>query len=241
MMNSIMPLTYQNPEFSYQRSPDQDASQIVTHPVIIVGAGPTGLTVALDLASREIPVVVLSKDTTVSIGSRAICFSKKTLEIMNRLNPEMAAKMLDKGITWNRGKVFYKDNKVYEFNLLPESAHKFPAFINLQQYYFEEYLIEVIQKHTLIDLRWHNEVIHIQQKNDKVWLEIQTPEGNYELKADYLLACDGAHSLIREKTGASFSGEQFDENFLIADITMEGKFPTERWFWFDPPFNPGFS
>ncbi|MCB0839761.1 MAG: FAD-dependent monooxygenase, partial [Bacteroidetes bacterium] len=98
MMNPIMPSTYQNPEFSYQRSSDQDASQIVTHPVIIVGAGPTGLTMALDLASREIPVVVLSKDTTVSIGSRAICFSKKTLEIMNRLNPEMAAKMLDKGI-----------------------------------------------------------------------------------------------------------------------------------------------
>ncbi len=237
----ILPSTYQNPIYPYKRSSDQDAIHPKHHPVVIVGAGPVGLTAALDLANRGIPCVVLGKGKTVSIGSRAICFAKKTLEIVHRLDRPTAERMLRKGVTWHKGKVFYQQDPVYEFDLLPESGHKAPAFINLQQYYFEEYLVDAVTAHPLIDLRWQNELVDSRQVGEEVELTVKTPEGDYELKVDYLLACDGVKSPTRERMGIPFEGETFEENFLIADITMQSDFPTERWFWFDPPFNKGYS
>lgn len=240
-MPNTLPGTYSNPVFAYRRSADQDAARPVRHPVVVVGAGPTGLVAALDLAAQGIPCVVLTKGNTVSTGSRAICFSKRTLEIIHRISPETAGRMLQKGVVWDTGKVFYRDSLVYHFHLLPEEGHKIPAFINLQQYYFEEYLIEAILAHPLIDLRWEHEVTGVVPGKAWVGLTVQTPDGPYALEAAYLLACDGVHSRVREVLDIPFEGEHFDENFLIADIRMGEAFPAERWFWFDPPFNPGFS
>jgi 3-(3-hydroxy-phenyl)propionate hydroxylase len=84
--------------------------------------------------------VVLDDNNTVSVGSRAICFAKRTLEILDRLG--CGQPMLDKGVTWQHGRVFFQEREVYDFNLLPEGGHRWPAFINLQQYYFEEYLVD---------------------------------------------------------------------------------------------------
>jgi 3-(3-hydroxy-phenyl)propionate hydroxylase len=240
-MSRILPSTYTNPVYPYIRSADQDAEETVRHPVVIVGAGPVGLSAALDLASRGIQTVVLCKDNTVSVGSRAICFSKKTLEIVHRFAPDAAAAMLEKGVIWNLGKVFFRENLVYEFNLLPEEGHKIPAFINLQQYYFEEFLVHAAQKQDLIDLRWGHALTDHKALEEGVALTVETPDGPYQIYADYLLACDGVRSPIRERMGIPFEGEKFEENFLIADIVMENDFPTERWFWFDPPFNKGYS
>lgn len=238
-MNWVKPKTYTNPIFEHKRSHDQDAATPAHHQVIVIGGGPTGLTAALDLASKGISSVILMRENTVVLGSRAICFSKKTLEIVNRL--KQVDKMLDKGVTWNIGKVFYDEELVYEFNLLPEKGHKIPAFINLQQYYFEEYLVRAITQDPMIDLRWKEEMIDIKQDSDQVLVTVKTPTGNYQITSDYVLACDGVHSPTRKKLGLPYEGEQFAENFLIADITMLKEFPTERWFWFDPPFNRGYS
>ena len=238
-MNQVLPKTYTNPIFHYKRSSDQDARRPKRHQVVIIGAGPSGLIAALDLANRGIPNVIITRENTVSIGSRAICFGKKTLEVVNRL--KLVDRMLDKGIVWNLGKVFYDENLVYEFNLLPETGHKIPAFINLQQYYFEEYLIDAIQQDPLIDLRWEEEMVDVEQDDEKVIVTIKTPEGLYQIEAEYLLACDGVNSTTRKKLDIPYEGEKFEENFLISDITMENDFPTERWFWFDPPFNRGHS
>ena len=238
-MNWVKPKTYTNPIFEHKRSHDQDAATPAHHQVIVIGGGPTGLTAALDLASKGVSSVILMRENTVVLGSRAICFSKKTLEIVNRL--KQVDKMLDKGVTWNIGKVFYDEELVYEFNLLPEKGHKIPAFINLQQYYFEEYLVRAITQDPMIDLRWKEEMIDIKQDSDQVLVTVKTPTGNYQITSDYVLACDGVHSPTRKKLGLPYEGEQFAENFLIADITMLKEFPTERWFWFDPPFNRGYS
>ena len=146
-----MQKTYSNPIYPYRKSPDQDAASAVHHPVIIIGAGPCGLAAALDLAKQGQASVVLDDNNTVSVGSRAICFSKRTLEIMDRYG--CATPMVDKGVTWQKGKVFFKEEQVYEFDLLPESGHKLPAFINLQQYYFEEYMVNLADQDPLIDLR----------------------------------------------------------------------------------------
>ncbi|MBO6511813.1 MAG: FAD-dependent oxidoreductase, partial [Roseibium sp.] len=231
--------TYQYPEFDYQQSEEQRAGQVARHPVVVIGAGPIGLTAALDFAQRGIPTVVLDDNNTVSIGSRAVCYAKRPLEIWDRLG--CADRMIEKGVEWQIGKVFFKDDLAYTFDLLPEDGHKVPAFINLQQYYLEEYMIDACKTSNLIDLRWKHKLINLTQEGDVVTLTVETPDGVFQMEADWVLACDGANSDTRKMVGAGFSGQFFQDRFLIADIIMKANFPTERWFWFDPPFHRGQS
>ena len=234
---------FETPLYPYARSADQDAPSPVRHPVVVVGAGPIGLGAAIDLAQHDVPVVVLDDNDKVSWGSRAICFAKRPLEILDRLG--CGAPMVDKGVTWNTGKVFFDERQVYAFNLLPETGHKRPAFINLQQYHFEKYMVdrvlELKAEGKAIELRGGNKVTAIDPKDDHVLISVDTPDGPYTIEADWLIACDGATSPIRSMMGLDFVGRVFEDNFLIADVVMEADFPTERWFWFDPPFNRGQS
>ena len=151
-------------EFDYVRHPDQDAAQPVRRPVVVVGAGPVGLALAIDLAQREVPVVLLDDDHTLSTGSRAICFAKRTLEIFDRLR--CGDRMVAKGVSWRVGKVFFRDALVYAFDLLPQAGHERPAFVNLQQYYVEGYLAERAAQLPLVDLRWNNEVVGVEPQAD---------------------------------------------------------------------------
>ena len=228
-------------QFGYRRHSDQDrpTANAARHPVVVVGAGPVGLTLAIDLAQRGHSVVLLDDADRIGEGSRAICFSKRSLELWDRLG--VGERMVEKGVVWNVGKIFLKDELVYRFDLLPEDGHKMPAFINLQQYYAELFLVERAAELPGIDLRWRNKVVGLEQRNDHAVLAIETPEGRYHLKADFVVACDGARSALRGFVGADFSGEVFEDQFLIADVKMTADFPTERWFWFDPPFHSGQS
>ncbi|VAV92750.1 Monooxygenase family protein [hydrothermal vent metagenome] len=234
---------FEVPLYPYQRSPDQDRKTPVRHPVIVVGAGPVGLVAAIDLALQDIPVVVVDDNDKVSWGSRAICFAKRPLEILDRLG--CGDQFVDKGVTWNTGKVFFDGEDVFKFNLLLESGHKRPAFINLQQYYFEEYLVKRVEELKAagkpIELRGNHKVIAVDNQPDHVVLSLETPEGSYKLEADWVIACDGATSPVRTMLDLDFVGRTFEDNFLIADVVMAADFPTERWFWFDPPFNRGKS
>jgi 3-(3-hydroxy-phenyl)propionate hydroxylase len=231
--------------FAYRRSPDQDAAGVRHHGVVIIGAGPVGLTLALDLARRGVQVLLLDDATRIGEGSRAICFAKRTLEIFDRFRPagnsSLGERMVAKGVTWSKGKVFLKDVPLYDFDLLPEGGHKMPAFINLQQYHVEQYLVEAVLAEPLIDLRWGNKVDTVTQITRHVRLTVETPDGTYGVECDWLVACDGSRSPTRAMMGLDFAGEMFDDQFLIADVKMAGAFPTERWFWFDPPFHGGQS
>jgi 3-(3-hydroxy-phenyl)propionate hydroxylase len=234
---------FETPLYPYARSSDQDAETPVRHPVIVVGAGPVGLAAAIDLAQHNVPVVVIDDNDKVSFGSRAICFAKRPLEILDRLG--CGEPMVEKGVTWNTGKVFFDERQVYAFDLLPEQGHKRPAFINLQQYHFEKYMVDrVLELQAAgkqIEIRGGSRVTSIKPRPDHVRLTVETPDGPYELEADWLIACDGAASPIRAMMGLDFVGRVFEDNFLIADVIMDADFPTERWFWFDPPFNRGQS
>jgi 3-(3-hydroxy-phenyl)propionate hydroxylase len=234
---------FETPLYPYRRSPDQDSGIPVRHPVIIIGAGPVGLVAAIDLAQHDVPVLVLDDNDKVSWGSRAICFAKRPLEILDRLG--CGQRMVDKGVQWNVGKVFARDRIIYEFNLLPEAGHKRPAFINLQQYHLENFLIdrviELRAEGKPIEIRGKSKLVGLTPHRDFVSLDIETPEERYGLEADWLIACDGAMSPTRTMLGLDFIGRAFADNFLIADVTMDAEFPTERWFWFDPPFNKGQS
>jgi len=234
---------FEVPLYAYERSKDQDASEPVRHEVVVIGAGPVGMAIAIDLAQQDIPVVILDDNDKVSFGSRAICFAKRPLEILDRLG--CGEPMVEKGVTWDSGKVFFGEREIYGFNLLPEDGHKNPAFINLQQYYFEEYMLNRVRELQAegkpIQLRGKNKVSAVGTHDDHTTMEIDTPEGSYAIEADWVVACDGANSPTRRMLGLDFVGRVFEDNFLIADVIMEADFPTERWFWFDPPFNRGQS
>jgi 3-(3-hydroxy-phenyl)propionate hydroxylase len=228
-------------QFGYRRHPDQDrtGANPAEYPVVVVGAGPVGLSLAIDLAQRGQSVVLLDDADRIGEGSRAICFSKRSLEYWDRLG--VGSRMVEKGVVWSVGKIFHGASQLYQFNLLPEPGHKRPAFINLQQFYAEAYLVDRVQELLGIDLRWRNKVIGLEQRNDHAMLTIETPEGPYWMRAHYVVACDGARSSLRQMVGAEFSGKVFEDQFLIADVKMTAEFPTERWFWFDPPFHAGRS
>ena len=210
----------------------------VRHPIVIVGAGPVGLALALDLGRKGNPVLVLDDHEGAGLGSKAICFAKRTLDIAHRLGA--GQKMVDKGVVWNVGKVFYGDGNLFEFNLLPEEGHRNPAFINLQQPYFEKFLFDEIEKVRAdgaeIEVRGRNLVSGVTQTDEHAIIDVDTPDGPYQIHADWMIACDGARSPVRDMMGLSFDGRVFEDNFLIADVRMKADFPTERWFWFDPPF-----
>lgn len=229
---------YQQVQFDYVRR-DLVSDAELQHPVIIVGAGPVGLTAAIDLAQQGIRTIVLDDDDRLSSGSRAICFAKRTLEIFDRL--QCGNRMVEKGVSWNVGKVFFKDAPVYTFNLLAEEGHQRPAFINLQQYYVEGYLHDQAVQESKLDLRWKNKVIGLTQLEDGVELTVETPDGQHTLRAAYVIAADGSRSPIRHLMGLETKGRVFKDRFLIADVKMKAAFPTERWFWFDPPFHPNQS
>ena len=246
-----MSKSYTYPEFPYRQSAAQREGRVERHPLVVIGAGPIGLTIALDCAQRGLRVRLLDDNNTVSFGSRAVCYAKRPLEVWDRLG--VAAPLVDKGVRWQVGKVFREDDMVYRFDLLPESRHKMPAMINLQQYYVEQSLVDACEAHPLIDIGWKHRLVALQQHADHARLTVETPDGRYDLEADWVVACDGANSDTRKMVGAQFTGQFFEDRFLIADIVLEpgalakasnarglGTVP-ERWFWFDPPFHRGQS
>ncbi|WP_049644481.1 FAD-dependent oxidoreductase [Candidatus Rhodobacter oscarellae] len=231
-----MPYDYK--PFPYTAPPGLTAPE-PRHKVVIVGAGPIGLALALELAQHGMRSVVLDDNDVVSIGSRAICWSKRSLEILDRLG--IGETCAEKGVTWKIGRTYHGDRELFNFDLLPEEGHKMPAFVNLQQYYVEQFLAEAALASDLIELRFKNKVSNIAQNGECVTVSVDTPDGSYQVEAEYLVACDGARSPIRNMMGLDFDGELFEERFLIADIEMQAETPPERWFWFEPTFHPGQS
>lgn len=227
---------YAYPRFPYTSPADLRAEPPLRKPLVVIGAGPVGLAAAIDARLQGLPVLVLDDDDTVSIGSRAVCYAKRALEILDRLG--VGDPICDQGVSWNVGRTFLRNDEVYQFNLVPDPGHKRPGMINLQQYHLEEALIT--RALTLgADIRWKYKVVSVQTESDHVRLQVETPDGVFALEADWLIAADGARSPTRRMLGLDVDGRIFMDRFLIADVIMKADFPAERWLWFDPPFHRG--
>ncbi|MBT9496375.1 MAG: FAD-dependent oxidoreductase [Zoogloea sp.] len=236
--------TYTYPRYAYRRPAELDTpATVARHPVVVIGAGPVGLAAAIDLAQQGLPVVLLDDDDTVSVGSRGLCYAKRTLEVLDRLG--CGQPVVDKGVTWNVGRTFFGEREVFSFNLLPDAGHKRPGMINLQQYYLEQYLVERAQALPNIDLRWKHKVTAVTPQGDGAQIAVETADGPFTLHADWLVVADGARSPVRRHLGLDIDGKVFQDRFLIADVVMKSPMfnegANERWFWFDPPFHPNQS
>ncbi len=207
------------------------------HPVVIVGGGPVGLTVAAGISRHGVPVVLLHPSNSASFGSRATCLSRRSIEIWERFG--VAERALEMGLGWTRGRSFWHLHPVLEFEMHSMPGEKHPPMINLQQCFMEQFLIDALRERENVDLRWHSRVIQIDSRPDNVRLMVETPEGSYPIEASYVVAADGARSFIRQALGLRMEGNSYEGRYLIADITLKRTGRVERRAWFDPPSNPG--
>lgn len=232
---------YALPEYPFVAPPELSTGQRHRYPVVIVGGGITGLTLACSLARLGVQAVLLDEDNTVGFkgaSSQGICYTQKSLEIFDKLGIYPA--IAKKGIQWNVGRTFAGDEEVYSFDLRQQSSLNLsaqPPFINIQQFYIESYLVERIHALGQVDLRWKSRVSAFEQNTDFATLTVETPAGSYQLEADHVIDASGAHTPFHQWVGATQQSQPGDDRWCIADVRFSAPLPAERHTWIEAPFN----
>ena len=205
--------------------------------VVIAGSGPAGMVTALELARHGVPSVVLEAELQVSQGSRAIVFTRRSMEILQQVG--VADRMTQAGLPWRFGNSYYRGQRVFRLEAPHDQDDRFFPMINIQQQYLEEFLVDACMDNPLIDFRWGNRLVNVEQASSFALVEVDTPEGPYTLDTEWLVAADGARSGIRSAMGLQMEGASYEGFFVIADIRVDLPLPTERLAFFDPDWNPG--
>jgi len=229
-------LYFDYPRFAARRVAELDGAA-ARHPVLIVGAGPIGMTAALVLARYGIRCVLVDRKDTFNDGSRAVCIARPSMHILERVGA--VAPFVEKALGWRFGRSYYRGEQIFRLEMPQPPGEKYLPMYNLQQQYTEKFLHDAVATSDLIDMRWQSELSAIEPHNDGVSVRISSPEGDYRLDADYVLAADGARSPIRSMLGLRLKGDNYEGRYVIADIRMDHDFPTERRAFFEPAGNPG--
>jgi 3-(3-hydroxy-phenyl)propionate hydroxylase len=236
---------YTLPEYPFVAPPELTSGERPRHPVVIVGAGITGLTLACALAQRGVPAVLLDEDNSVGVkgaSSRGICYTQKSLEIFHRLG--IYERIAAKGIQWSVGRTFAGQDEVYSFDLRQQSNFQLsaqPPFINIQQFYIEGYLVERIAELSRtgasVDMRWMSRVVGFEQGDGFATLTVATPDGSYKLEASHVVDASGSHTPFHAWCQASMQARRGDDRWCIADVRFAKRPPAERHTWIEAPFN----
>jgi len=211
----------------------------MVHPVVIVGAGPIGLTLALTLQKTGVDCVLLEDDAQVCDGSRAIGMSRRTLEIWDALGA--IDQIIGKGLDWKGGRSFYKDQEILKFEMADDPQIMYRPMFNIQQSYTEQFLVNQVDQSSHIDLRWQSKLLGMERQGSVMELSIDTPKGVYKAKSQYVVACDGAKSTVRNLMGLNLNGTSYEATYIIVDIKLKTDALIERRCWFDSPSNPGLT
>ncbi len=228
-------LYYQYQVYPYFHSTENLSADANT--VTIVGAGPIGMSTALLLAKQGVKVILLSAEQQLSEGSRALVYTKRSMEILNAAG--VANKVMQKALPWTHGNSIYKGQVCFRMETPVHEHDQFYPLNNLQQNWLEHYLLEEIQTQPNIEVRWGNKVVDHQQHDDVVTLTVHTPEGEYQQQSHWVVAADGGRSPIRERMQLRMQGASYEGRFVIADIRIKLDYPTERLAFFSPDWNPG--
>ncbi|TWO71876.1 FAD-dependent oxidoreductase [Caenimonas sedimenti] len=207
-------------------------------PVLIAGGGPVGLTLAALLARHGIRSLVAEADGGVCTGSRAICVSRRSQEILAWAGA--GAAMAAKALPWTGGRSYWRDAEVLRFQMPSEPTQRFAPMVNIQQYHVEQFLLDALAgAPEVAQVAMNMRLTALTQDAQGVTAELETPEGMRQVRARYLAACDGGRSTVREQLGLQLEGTQYDGRYVIVDVVQETQRPVERLAWFDPPSNPG--
>lgn len=209
-------------------------------PVLIAGGGPVGLVLAALLGRYGVPSLVVEADESYCSGSRAICMSRRSLEILSWINADKP--VVDRGLGWTGGRSYYRDQEVLHFQMPHDPTQRYAPMINIQQYYIEEYAHRAAQQGDAAAqpvFAWNARVIDIVQDDEGADVQVRQEDSVQTVRADWVIACDGGRSTVRERLGLTLSGTQYEGRYVIVDIRQKSQRPVERLAWFDPPSNPG--
>ncbi|MEZ0604062.1 FAD-dependent oxidoreductase [Paraburkholderia sp. IW21] len=242
MGRSFKPYPFTPRQYAGTVPPLVDGCDPVRRAVAIVGGGPVGMTLALALARQGVRSVLIEADDGVCTGSRAICISRRSLEIFKRLG--VVDGFLQKGLPWAGGRSFYRDAEVFRFAMHHDDEQSLPPMINIAQYQIEQLLLDEVEQHAdLIDIHWQTRVTGIEQHAEDgaaaATLDLRTGDTPWQMHADWVIACDGGRSTIREALGLKLTGTTYEGRYVIVDIELKSARATERLAYFDPPSNPG--
>ncbi len=206
--------------------------------VAIAGGGPVGLSMAALLAHHGVPCLLLEADASWCEGSRAICIARRSQEILGWIGADRP--LTAKGLAWMGGRSYFRNAEVLHFEMPSEPTERFAPMLNIQQYYIEQYAHAAALRGGGVDVRWSARVNAVRPRASGVEVEFQTADGRtHGVHADWLIACDGGRSTVREQLGLQLEGMQYEGRYVIVDIEQNTRRAVERLAWFDPPSNPG--
>ena len=188
-------------------------------PVLIVGAGPVGLTMAIELARFRVPVRIIDKGASRSDKSKALAVWSRTLELLDRSGG--AEVFVAAGMKVHAANFISGANVLGHINLDNiDSAYRFALM--LPQPETERLLEERLQSYG-VRVERQAELTAITQSGDHVSSIVHRADGGDEtIESDWLLGCDGAHSTVRHKLGIDFVGDTIPTDFILADVRVEG-------------------
>lgn len=204
-------------------------------PVIVVGAGPVGMSAALSLRALGRPATVLEagEQDRLRPGSRAIFVHRATLEVFERSSPGLAGDLTAHGLVWQTKRTFYAGRQVFARTYPPPESGTLPHFTSLPQIETERYLLQAC-KAAGVEFVWNAEVADVSTGVDGV--ELTTVAGD-RWRADYLIAADGSRSAVRRALGIAMAGSRSDGWYVVVDVEENpaNPLPAERIFHYAHP------
>ncbi|MEI7033746.1 FAD-dependent monooxygenase [Streptomyces pratensis] len=214
-----------------------DPRQSQQPPVLVVGAGPVGLTAALALRSHGLPVTLLEAEPKdrVRPGSRALFVHRESLNVLGHIRPGLDRTLVDNGVIWPTRRTVYRDKEVFA-RTYPAGAQQTagnPPFTSLRQVETERHLLAACVE-AEVDIRWGAAVSEVESSQDGV--RVHTEDGAVHV-SDYVIGADGARSRVRRSQDITMQGERSEAFHVVVDVEEDpaDPLPLERVFVYEHP------
>ena len=186
--------------------------------VLVVGAGPTGLILALELARRGLHFRIIDKADGPSTTSKALAIHSRSLEVLENMG--VVEKFLKRGVELHSVNVFAEGKRIAHFTF-DELDSSYPFALSIPQNITEEILVEELRNRG-IEVERNKELLELENDSRSVNAKLKDKSGDLEeIKASWLVGADGAHSAVRHQLGLAFQGEKYPETWILGDVKAE--------------------